>query len=103
MWRCRSDAGQMTEKLRPAFGVVRRIYTPDGGHQVRDIKQLVDGKDYVAAANDKFRPLPYRRIVSPNARQRNAHTVCMVLTRLRADGEFMRSSTSWTCCRLFAA
>lgn len=39
-------------------GHVRNIFTPVGGSKVKSLDDLKDGEHYVAALNDKFKPLP---------------------------------------------
>ena len=55
---------QLTHKLKAEFGAVRHIYTPTHGREVRSLEDVVDGDDYVAGGNERFKPAEYRRIHS---------------------------------------
>lgn len=47
----------VTRGLTAPFGAVRNIYTPDNGHRVEDLEQLVHGEIYVAAGAEKLKKL----------------------------------------------
>jgi len=49
-----------TEVLKPSFGAVRNIYTPDGGSRVKSLADIQSGRSYVAAGNENFRCLANR-------------------------------------------
>ncbi len=66
----------MSQTLRPSFGVVRRLFTPEGV-EIKSLEEIVDGGDYVAAANERFKPLAYTRITSGHTRAiKMAQMVC---------------------------
>lgn len=47
----------VTRGITAPFGAVRNIYTPDNGHRVEDLEQLVHGEIYVAAGAEKLKKL----------------------------------------------
>lgn len=47
----------VTRGITAPFGAVRNIYTPDKGHRVEDLKQLMHGEIYVAAGAEKLKKL----------------------------------------------
>ena len=52
----------LTSKLPSAIQLpygVRQIYTPLGGHRIRDIEELEDGSAYVCAGFEPFRTIQY--------------------------------------------
>jgi hypothetical protein len=54
--------GDLTGKLPNTSSLpygVRQIYTPTGGHRIRDIEHLEDGKEYVCAGFETFKPINY--------------------------------------------
>jgi hypothetical protein len=59
---------QAGEIVKPRFGVIRRLYTPSHGTEIKAVADLKDGADYVAAGAEKFKPLEYRSIVSARTR-----------------------------------
>ena len=52
--------GKLPGTVQLPYGV-RQIYTPVGGRKVRDIDELQDGKHYVCAGFETFKPIPYGR------------------------------------------
>jgi len=46
-----------TQCLRPNFGAVRNLYTPDGGTRVKSFSQIHSGKSYVAGGKEHFKCL----------------------------------------------
>jgi len=50
-----------TEGLKPPFGAVRNIYTPDGGTRVENLDALQSGRSYVAGGSEGFRDLKTKR------------------------------------------
>ena len=51
-----------TNGLKPSFGAVRNIYTPDGGTRVRNLEDIQSGKSYVAGGAESFRILGKKTI-----------------------------------------
>ncbi|XP_054723142.1 doublecortin domain-containing protein 2-like [Uloborus diversus] len=47
----------LTDRLRPSFGAVRNIYTPENGHSVRTLQELLPKQKYVVAGNERFKKL----------------------------------------------
>lgn len=45
-----SFLNQVTQSLKPAFGAVRVLRTPENGHPVGDLGDLETGRSYVACA-----------------------------------------------------
>lgn len=68
---------KLTHVLSPAKGFCR-MYTPRGGTRVKTTQELESGKQYVAAANERFKPLDYGGIQDPVKQQlQNRHrSVC---------------------------
>lgn len=50
--------GKLPTTVQLPYGV-RNIYTPVGGHKVRDIEDLQDGQSYVCAGFEAFKGLKY--------------------------------------------
>jgi len=50
-----------TNGLKPSFGAVRNIYTPDGGTRVRNLEDIQSGKAYVAGGAESFRILGQKK------------------------------------------
>ena len=50
--------GKLPGSVNLPYGV-RQIFTPDGGHRIRDIEELQDGQDYVCAGFEGFRQMKY--------------------------------------------
>lgn len=50
--------GKLPTTIQLPYGV-RNIYTPVGGHKVRDIEELQDGQSYVCGGFESFKPLKY--------------------------------------------
>lgn len=44
----------ISNDLNANFGAIRKIHTPTGGHRIRSLEQMEDGKTYVAAGNSRF-------------------------------------------------
>ena len=49
--------GEVTHCVKLQNGAVRKLYTPTGGHRVKDLSSMQDGGSYVAAGQDSFKPL----------------------------------------------
>ncbi|XP_041361227.1 doublecortin domain-containing protein 2-like isoform X2 [Gigantopelta aegis] len=61
--------GEVTHCVKLQTGAVRKLYTPNGGHRVKDLSSMQDGGSYVAAGQDSFKPLEYTSI-DPRPRNR---------------------------------
>jgi len=46
-----------TQCLRPNFGAVRNLYTPDTGTRIKSFKEIHSGKSYVASGKEHFKSL----------------------------------------------
>ena len=44
----------ISNDLNANFGAIRKIHTPTGGHRIKSLDQMEDGKTYVAAGNSRF-------------------------------------------------
>ncbi|KAM6298932.1 doublecortin domain-containing protein 2 [Aegotheles albertisi] len=53
---------EVTGGLKAPFGAVRNIYTPRGGHRVRQLEELRSGEQYVAGGKGAFKKLNYLNI-----------------------------------------
>ena len=40
--------------IKPSFGAVRNIYTPNAGHRVNDLREIQNGMDLVAGGVGRF-------------------------------------------------
>ncbi|KAM6087269.1 doublecortin domain-containing protein 2 isoform 2-T2 [Chlamydotis macqueenii] len=50
---------EVTGEVKAPFGAVRNIYTPRGGHRVRELEELQSGEQYVAGGREAFKKLNY--------------------------------------------
>ncbi|NXN99250.1 DCDC2 protein, partial [Rhinopomastus cyanomelas] len=50
---------EVTGQVKAPFGAVRNIYTPRGGHRVRQLEELQSGEHYVAGGREAFKKLNY--------------------------------------------
>uniref|UniRef100_A0A8C5JHR1 Doublecortin domain-containing protein 2 n=1 Tax=Junco hyemalis TaxID=40217 RepID=A0A8C5JHR1_JUNHY len=50
---------EVTGGVQAPFGAVRNIYTPRGGHRVRQLDELQSGEQYVAGGREAFKKLNY--------------------------------------------
>ncbi|NXH79081.1 DCDC2 protein, partial [Hydrobates tethys] len=50
---------EVTGRVKAPFGAVRNIYTPRGGHRVRQLEELQSGEQYVAGGMEAFKKLNY--------------------------------------------
>uniref|UniRef100_A0A8C4XLB9 Doublecortin domain-containing protein 2 n=1 Tax=Falco tinnunculus TaxID=100819 RepID=A0A8C4XLB9_FALTI len=50
---------EVTGGVKAPFGAVRNIYTPRGGHRVRQLEELQSGEQYVAGGREAFKKLNY--------------------------------------------
>ncbi|NXX75378.1 DCDC2 protein, partial [Urocolius indicus] len=50
---------EATGRVKAPFGAVRNIYTPRGGHRVRQLQELQNGEQYVAGGREAFKKLNY--------------------------------------------
>ncbi|NWI86859.1 DCDC2 protein, partial [Pitta sordida] len=50
---------EVTGGVKAPFGAVRNIYTPRGGHRVRQLEDLQSGEQYVAGGREAFKKLNY--------------------------------------------
>ncbi|KAM4907970.1 doublecortin domain-containing protein 2 [Sylvia borin] len=50
---------EVTGGVQAPFGAVRNIYTPRGGHRVRQLEELQSGEQYVAGGREAFKKLNY--------------------------------------------
>uniref|UniRef100_A0A671MRT2 Si:dkey-25g12.4 n=1 Tax=Sinocyclocheilus anshuiensis TaxID=1608454 RepID=A0A671MRT2_9TELE len=57
----------VTRGITAHFGAVRNIYTPNKGHRVVDLEQLVNGEIYVAARAERLKKMMPNLIISYSA------------------------------------
>ncbi|KAM8810525.1 doublecortin domain-containing protein 2 [Eudromia elegans] len=50
---------EVTGGVQAPFGAVRNIYTPRGGHRIRQLQELQSGEQYVAGGREAFKKLNY--------------------------------------------
>ncbi|NXW08000.1 DCDC2 protein, partial [Fregetta grallaria] len=51
---------EVTGRVKAPFGAVRNIYTPRGGHRVRQLEELQSGEQYVAGGREAFKKLKWQ-------------------------------------------
>nr|XP_056710200.1 doublecortin domain-containing protein 2 [Euleptes europaea] len=59
---------EVTGGVNAPFGAVRNIYTPRGGHRVRQLDEIQSGEHYVAGGREAFKKLNYLDIGEPKKR-----------------------------------
>ncbi|GAB6028168.1 hypothetical protein CHUAL_002374 [Chamberlinius hualienensis] len=59
----------LTEKLRPPFGAVRNVYTPVNGSRIRNLDDLENHQNYVAAGKEGFKKFDYIDIEEMQAKK----------------------------------
>ncbi|XP_044282503.1 doublecortin domain-containing protein 2 [Varanus komodoensis] len=59
---------EVTGGVNASFGAVRNIYTPRGGHRVRQLDDIQSGQCYVAGGREAFKKLNYLDIGEPKKR-----------------------------------
>ncbi|XP_019399755.1 PREDICTED: doublecortin domain-containing protein 2 isoform X3 [Crocodylus porosus] len=79
---------EVTGGVKAPFGAVRNIYTPRGGHRIRQLEELQSGEHYVAGGREAFKKLNYLDI--GEAKKKPVEVNNEVLSR----GEKMEDS-SW--------
>ncbi|XP_053102882.1 doublecortin domain-containing protein 2 isoform X2 [Hemicordylus capensis] len=50
---------EVTGGVNASFGAVRNIYTPRGGHRIRQLDEIQSGEHYVAGGREAFKKLNY--------------------------------------------
>lgn len=48
---------EVTGGVNAPFGAVRNIYTPRGGHRIRQLDEIQSGEHYVAGGREAFKKL----------------------------------------------
>lgn len=51
-----------TDALKPSFGAVRNIYTPESGTRIKSLEEIQSGRAYVVGGNENFRNLGSKKI-----------------------------------------
>ncbi|XP_032078977.1 doublecortin domain-containing protein 2 isoform X1 [Thamnophis elegans] len=59
---------EVTGGVNAPFGAVRNIYTPRGGHRIRQLDEIQSGEHYVAGGREAFKKLNYLDIGEPKKR-----------------------------------
>ncbi|XP_020637211.3 doublecortin domain-containing protein 2 [Pogona vitticeps] len=59
---------EVTGGVNASFGAVRNIYTPRGGHRIRQLDEIQSGEHYVAGGREAFKKLNYLDIGEPKKR-----------------------------------
>lgn len=55
----------ITNQIKPRFGAVRKLYTPKGSRQIREINDLDSGGTYVAGGSERFKRIEYIPTLQP--------------------------------------
>ncbi|NWU93359.1 DCDC2 protein, partial [Upupa epops] len=74
---------EVTGRVRAPFGAVRNIYTPRGGHRVRQLEELQSGEQYVAGGREAFKKLNYLDIGETKRKPAEVNNEVKPVTRSR--------------------
>uniref|UniRef100_A0A8D0GQW4 Doublecortin domain-containing protein 2 n=1 Tax=Sphenodon punctatus TaxID=8508 RepID=A0A8D0GQW4_SPHPU len=76
---------EVTGGVKAPFGAVRNIYTPRGGHRVRQLEDLQSGEQYVAGGREAFKKLNYLDIGETRKRPVEANNEVKPVTHSRIN------------------
>ncbi|XP_058604268.1 doublecortin domain-containing protein 2C isoform X6 [Onychostoma macrolepis] len=65
----------VTRGITAHFGAVRNIYTPNKGHRVANLGQLVHGEIYVAAGAERLKKMDYRHITTQKPPEKKSEPI----------------------------
>ncbi|XP_052001173.1 doublecortin domain-containing protein 2 [Xyrauchen texanus] len=65
----------VTRGITAPFGAVRNIYTPNEGHRIVDLEQLVHGERYVAAGAERLKKLDYHQITTQKPQKKKSEPI----------------------------
>ncbi|XP_062474039.1 doublecortin domain-containing protein 2 isoform X1 [Pezoporus occidentalis] len=74
---------EVTAGVKAPFGAVRNIYTPRGGHRVRQLEELRSGEQYVAGGREAFKKLNYLNIGETKKKPPEANSEVKPVTHSR--------------------
>ncbi|XP_074843692.1 LOW QUALITY PROTEIN: doublecortin domain-containing protein 2 [Carettochelys insculpta] len=76
---------EVTGGVKAPFGAVRSIYTPRGGHRVRQLEELQSGEQYVAGGREAFKKLNYLDIGEAKKKPAEVNTEVKPITHYRIN------------------
>ena len=47
-----------SDHVRPAYGIVRKVYTPNQGTEVTNVQDISQNGVYIVSGTEKFKPIP---------------------------------------------
>ncbi|XP_060100125.1 doublecortin domain-containing protein 2 [Heteronotia binoei] len=83
---------EVTSGVNAPFGAVRNIYTPFGGHRVRQLDEIRSGEHYVAGGREAFKKLNYLDIGEPKKRpiETNNEVKPVIHSRINVSARFRK-------------
>ncbi|XP_010209588.1 PREDICTED: doublecortin domain-containing protein 2 [Tinamus guttatus] len=76
---------EVTGGVKAPFGAVRNIYTPRGGHRIRQLQELQSGEQYVAGGREAFKKLNYLDIGETKKKPAEVNNEVKPVTRSRIN------------------
>nr|XP_060630885.1 doublecortin domain-containing protein 2 [Anolis sagrei ordinatus] len=76
---------EVTGGVNASFGAVRNIYTPRGGHRIRQLDEIQSGEHYVAGGREAFKKLNYLDIGEPKKRATEINNEVKPVTHSRIN------------------
>ncbi|XP_025935593.1 doublecortin domain-containing protein 2 [Apteryx rowi] len=76
---------EVTGGVKAPFGAVRNIYTPRGGHRIRQLEELQSGEHYVAGGREAFKKLNYLDIGETKKKPAEVSNEVKPVTRSRIN------------------
>ncbi|XP_054840328.1 doublecortin domain-containing protein 2 isoform X2 [Eublepharis macularius] len=83
---------EVTGGVNAPFGAVRNIYTPRGGHRIRQLNEIQNGEHYVAGGREAFKKLNYLDIGEPKKRpiEANNEVKPVIHSRINVSARFRK-------------
>ncbi|XP_067310884.1 doublecortin domain-containing protein 2C [Pseudorasbora parva] len=82
----------VTRGITAPFGAVRNIYTPNKGHRVVDLEQLVHGEIYVAAGAERLKKMDYHHTTQKPPKKKSEPIQPVVHSRIIVPARWKRIS-----------
>ncbi|XP_008107000.1 doublecortin domain-containing protein 2 isoform X2 [Anolis carolinensis] len=76
---------EVTGGVNASFGAVRNIYTPRGGHRIRQLDEIQSGEHYVAGGREAFKKLNYLDIGEPKKKATEINNEVKPVTHSRIN------------------
>ncbi|XP_051723060.1 doublecortin domain-containing protein 2 isoform X2 [Ctenopharyngodon idella] len=87
-----SFLNNVTRGITAPFGAVRNIYTPNKGHRVVNLEQLVHGERYVAAGAERLKKLDYHHMTQKPPKKKSELIQPVVHSRIIVPARWKRIS-----------